>query len=106
VALTAIKGEWTLAQLGERFDVHPSQITLWNDYLLLRAVEVFAMAADNRGPAPDLKALHAKIGHAFVIDAYDIDPGHGFEQFRREMSWYALVARVRKPALLVVARGG
>ena len=31
VALTAIKGEQTLAQLAERFDVHPSQITQWKD---------------------------------------------------------------------------
>jgi len=69
VALTAIKGELTLAQLAERFDVHPSQITQWKDELQQRAVEVFATAADKRGPAPDLKALHAKIGQqALEID--------------------------------------
>ncbi len=69
VALTAIKGEQTLAQLAERFDVHPSQITQWKDELLQRAVEVFATAADKHGPAPDLKALHAKIGQqALEID--------------------------------------
>jgi transposase len=69
VALTAIKGEQTLAQLGERFDVHPSQITQWKEELLQRAVEVFATAPDKRGPAPDLKALHAKIGQqALEID--------------------------------------
>ena len=62
VALAALKNEQTLAQLAERFDVHPSQITQWEDELLQRAVEVFATAADRRGPAPDLKALHAKIG--------------------------------------------
>ncbi len=55
VALTAIKGEHTLAQLAERFDVHPSQITQWKDELQQRAVEVFATAADKREPAPDLK---------------------------------------------------
>ena len=69
VALTAIKGEQTLAQLAERFDVHPSQITQWKDELLQRAVEVFATAADKSGSAPDLKALHAKIGQqALEID--------------------------------------
>ena len=41
VALTAIKDELTLAQLAERFDVHPSQITQWKDELQQRAVEVF-----------------------------------------------------------------
>jgi len=52
VALTAIKGELTLAQLAERFDIHPNQVSQWKDELLQRAAEVFATAADNRGPAP------------------------------------------------------
>lgn len=69
VALTALKGELTLAQLAERFDIHPNQVSQWKDELLQRAAEVFATAADNRGPAPDLKALHAKIGQqALEID--------------------------------------
>ena len=69
VALTALKGELTLAQLAERFDIHPNQVSQWKDELLQRAGEVFSTAADNRGPAPDLKALHAKIGQqALEID--------------------------------------
>ena len=69
VALTAIKGELTLAQMAERFDIHPNQVSQWKDELLQRAGEVFSSAADNRGPAPDLKALHAKIGQqALEID--------------------------------------
>jgi transposase-like protein len=69
VALAAIKGDQTLAQLGERFDLHPNQISQWKDELLQRASEVFATAADNRALGPDLKALHAKIGQqALEID--------------------------------------
>ena len=63
VALAAVKGEQTLAQLAERFDVHPHQITQWKAQLLERAMEVFATAGERRGAeGPSLKDLQAKIG--------------------------------------------
>ena len=34
VALAAIKGEKTLAELAQQFDVHPNQITQWRSQLL------------------------------------------------------------------------
>ena len=34
VALCAIKGDRTLAELAEQFDVHPNQITQWKAQLL------------------------------------------------------------------------
>jgi transposase-like protein len=34
VAFAAVKGDQTLAQLAERFDVHPHQITQWKAQLL------------------------------------------------------------------------
>ena len=33
VAIAAIKGDRTLAQLAEQFDVHPNQITTWKAQL-------------------------------------------------------------------------
>ena len=62
VALAAICGDQTLAEVASKFDVHPNQITQWKTQLLERAADVFS---DGRGPAKppvDMKALHAKIG--------------------------------------------
>ena len=61
VALAALKGDKTLAELAEHFGIHPTQITEWKQQLLARAVEVFG-GAKPTADTPDLKALHAKIG--------------------------------------------
>ena len=64
VALAAIKGEMTLAQLAEHFDVHPNQITTWKAQLEGGAADVFGSGGGNGValPAIDVKSLHAKIG--------------------------------------------
>ena len=62
VAIAAIKGERTIAQIAEQFDVHPNQITQWKSQLQEGAAAVFGSGAAVAAPAVDLKALHAKIG--------------------------------------------
>jgi len=62
VALAAIKGELTLAQLAEHFDVHPNQITQWKAQLQESAADVFGASGGNGAAQPDVKSLHAKIG--------------------------------------------
>jgi transposase-like protein len=61
VALAAVKGDKTVADLAEQFGVHPTQITDWKQQLLARAAEVFG-GTKPPSEAPDLKILHAKIG--------------------------------------------
>ena len=63
VALAALKGNKTLAELAQDFDLHANQIVEWKQQMQERAAEVFGGGAVNRQPAqPDIKVLHAKIG--------------------------------------------
>ena len=61
VALDALKGNQTIIELSERYQVHPNQITDWKKQLLEHAAEVFSKdRATDQGP--NVKDLHAKIG--------------------------------------------
>ncbi len=64
VAVAAIRGEKTLIELSQQFDVHPNQIKQWKDLLLEGASGVFGDEAKSAPAAPtvDVKTLHAKIG--------------------------------------------
>jgi transposase len=64
VALAAIKGDKTLAELAEKFDVHANQIVQWKTQLLDGAMGVFLTPAEKReaGGGPSVKDMQAKIG--------------------------------------------
>jgi transposase len=71
VALAAIKGEKTLSELAQLFDVHPNQITQWKAQLQEGAAEVFGSGGSTGAatPAVDVKSLHENIGElTLVID--------------------------------------
>jgi transposase len=61
VALEALRGDQTLVELSERYQVHPNQITEWKKQLLEHAPDIFSK---DRKPdeGPSVKELHAKIG--------------------------------------------
>ena len=63
-ALAAIKGEKTLAELAQQYDVHPNQSTAWKDQLVEAAAGLFGSGGVASAPPPaiDVKTLHAKIG--------------------------------------------
>ena len=61
VALDAIRGDRTLAELAKLHDVHANQIVDWKTQLLERAASVFG-GDSAAAPVVDLKDLHAKIG--------------------------------------------
>ena len=56
VALAAIKGDRTLAQLSDQFDVHVNQITIWKDQLLEGAADVCAAGGHQGAARQDRRA--------------------------------------------------
>jgi transposase len=63
VAVAAIKGDRTLVELSEQFDVHPNQIQDWRKRLLDNADSVFGKGPQQREETDEkVKDLHAKIG--------------------------------------------
>ena len=70
VALTALKGNRTQAELAQQFEVHPNQVTDWKKQLQERVAEVFETAKTSAKPPADVKVLRAKIGRLTLEDNF------------------------------------
>lgn len=72
VALAAVRGEKTLAELAQLYDVHANQITTWRTQLQEGAAGVFGSdnTAEAAEPAIDVKTLHAKIGELTLVNDF------------------------------------
>ncbi len=73
VALEAVKGEQTVAELASRFGVHPTMIRNWKKALLEGASGVFERGGNAKKETVDeeqLKELHAKIGELAVANDF------------------------------------
>jgi len=64
VALAALSGKKTSAELAQHYDMPPNQITAWKAQLAEGAAGLFGSGAAGSPAAPtvDLNVLHAKIG--------------------------------------------
>jgi transposase len=68
VALEAIRGELTVAQIATKYQVHPNMIAGWKRRLTDEAAGVFARGGRDPDQASEaqVKELHAKIGQLTV----------------------------------------
>lgn len=64
VAIEALKGKLTLAEISTKYDVHPRQVTLWREQLVKDGVEVFTSKHANRKTKDDVERddLQRKVG--------------------------------------------
>ena len=64
VALAALKGDRTMAELSAHFGVHSKQIQQWKQQMQAAAPDVFETNKTRKAKdqGPDVKGLHAKIG--------------------------------------------
>src|SRR6188472_1621230 len=78
VALAALKGDKTLAELAEKYDVNGNQITQWKTHLLEGGDRGFLSRAEKRGTehGPTAKEMQAKIGQlALEVDFLEVALG-------------------------------
>lgn len=68
IALLAIKGDMSVAEIASQHGVHPTQVNQWRRHLLSCAEDCFSGKSEKQqvNHSSEVKELHAKIGQLTV----------------------------------------
>ncbi|WP_217898769.1 IS3 family transposase [Puniceibacterium sediminis] len=109
VAVAAIKGEKTMIELAQEFDVHPNQIKQWRDQLLEGATGVFGETPKAEPePTIDVKTLHAKIGELTLENGFFVRrarQGGSVAERKKMIDPTAKLSVSRQAVVLGISRG-
>ncbi len=61
VAMAALKGDKTLAELAAEFEVHPTQVSAWKTQLKERAADIFSVGGSSRKDLKEQKELNDRL---------------------------------------------
>jgi transposase-like protein len=105
VALEALKGEKSIAELAAQYDVHPNQITSWKNELLQRAAEVFGASNDGH-QLQSQDRRHLPVAGVHVQRAFDssaverrLPRAVAFRETGDVLSWSSAIRRLAGTSL-------
>ena len=72
IALDAIKGEWTIAEIASKYAVHPTQINQWKKQALVHLPESFTgkQKQVEKDHSTELSGLYEQIGRLKVENEF------------------------------------
>ncbi|MCP4546795.1 MAG: IS3 family transposase [bacterium] len=109
VALAALKGDKTIAELSQQFDLHPNQITQWKAKLKEHAADVFGASEDERRTSrEDIQRMQAKIGQLALENDFLAPGARSLDRAQRtkRLDKGHQLPRTRQCKLLKLSRSG